>query len=80
MHPPNDNITPRNVERELFEADQTLNQLVAQSPDEVKEMEAMFGSTPCELPERLRDAKDVLEAILTAHIQEQQHADVHEVR
>ena len=64
MHPQNDDNASRIVERKLYDANQALNQLIAQSPEEVREMQAMFGSTPCELPENLRDAKDVLERIV----------------
>jgi len=64
MHQTNDSNSPNNVEQTLYEANDTLNQLVAQTPQDVQEMEAMFGTTQYELPASLRDASTVLERII----------------
>ena len=61
---PNQNNTPASIERRLHEANETLNQLIAQTPEDVQEMEAMFGTTQCELPAKLRNASDVLERVI----------------
>lgn len=54
---------PRNIERRLYEANRALDDVIAQTPEAVREMEAMFGSTPRILPEALRNASKVLERI-----------------
>lgn len=66
MRPLYESESSRNVERRLAQADQELNDAFAQTPDEVREMEVMFGSTPRELPAALRDGNQVLEQIKKA--------------
>jgi hypothetical protein len=63
MHPSHDDLTPNEIERRLYAADQFLDGLFPQSEADVAELQTMFGSTPVELPERLRDAGAVLDRI-----------------
>lgn len=55
--------SPRNVERRLYEANRALDDVIAQTPETVREMEVMFGSTPRVLPDALQSASKVLEKI-----------------
>ena len=64
MLPSNRNQTPRNVERALYRASETLKGLIAQTPEEFEETQSLLGSTPCERPESLQDADAVLERII----------------
>lgn len=63
MRPSHDDPSPREIERKLYDADQFLDGLFPQSESEVAETMAMFGTTPIQLPEHLRNAKAVLERI-----------------
>ncbi len=63
MRPIFERESPRNIERRLHQANQALNEAIAQTPEDVREMEVMFGSTPRVLPEALRDADKVLARI-----------------
>lgn len=64
MNPRNDDLSPSEIERLLYEADQFVDGLFPQTEAEVAEMETIFGSTPVELPERLRKPETVLERII----------------
>jgi hypothetical protein len=64
MNPRNDDLTPSEIEQLLYEADQFVDGLFPQTEADVAEMETMFGSTPVELPERLRKPEAVLERII----------------
>lgn len=57
-------LSPDEIERLLYEADQFVDGLFPQSEAEVAEMQLMFGSTPVELPEKLRNPQSVLERII----------------
>lgn len=69
MNPSREPLSPSEIERQLFEADQFLAGLFPQTADEVRETLAMFGSTPVPLPDRLREPEAVFERMI-----EQQHA------
>ena len=64
MNPRNDDLSPSEIEQLLYEADQFVDGLFPQTEADVAEMETMFGSTPVELPERLRKPEAVLERII----------------
>ncbi len=64
MNPRNDDLSPNDIEHLLFQADQFIDDLFPQSEADIVEMETMFGSTPVDLPERLRNPEDVLERII----------------
>lgn len=64
MNTPKNNLSPSEIERLLYDADQFVDSLFPQTESEVAEMQAMFGSTPVELPERLRNPESVLEQII----------------
>lgn len=55
MNPSRDHLSPGEIERQLYEAEQFLQGIFPQTADEVRETLAMFGTTPVELPERLRE-------------------------
>lgn len=55
--------SPDEVERLLYEADQFVCGLFPQTEGEVAEAQLMFGSTPVELPEQLRNPRTVFERI-----------------
>ena len=69
MDPLNHKHALGDVERELHEANEILNEVVAQTPEAVRELEVMFGSTDQEVPAELRDSRAVL-----ARIKEQENA------
>lgn len=56
--------TPRAVERAIHRSNETLERLIVQTPDEVEETQSVLGSTPCEVPESLRNADEVLDRII----------------
>jgi len=56
--------SPDEIERLLYEADQFIDGLFPQTESEVADMQSIFGSTPVELPEQLRNPKRVLEQIV----------------
>lgn len=56
--------TTRDVERAIHRSNETLERLIVQTPSEVEEMQSVLGSTPCEVPESLRNADEVLERII----------------
>lgn len=56
-------LSPSEIEQLLYESDQFLDGIFPQSEAEVSELQTMFGTTPVELPERLRDSKEVLKRI-----------------
>ncbi len=64
MNTRKDYLSPSEIERLLYDADQFVDSLFPQTEADVAEMQAMFGSTPIELPERLREPKLVLERII----------------
>lgn len=65
MNPRNEGLSTSDIERLLYQADQFIDGLFPQSEADVVEMETMFGSTPVELPERLRKPTEVLERIIS---------------
>ena len=64
MRPSHDDPSPSEIEQKLYDADQFLDGLFPQSEGEVAETMAMFGTTPVELPEHLRNAETVLKRIV----------------
>lgn len=64
MNTSKNDLSPSEIEQLLYESDQFLDGIFPQSEVEVSELQTMFGTTPVELPERLRDSKEVLERIL----------------
>lgn len=56
--------SPRAVELAIHHSSETLERLIVQTPSEVEETQSVLGSTPCEVPENLRNADEVLERIL----------------
>ena len=64
MNPSRDHLSPSEIERQLYESEQFLEGLFPQTADEVRETQAMFGTTPVQLPERLREPKAVLDRIV----------------
>lgn len=69
MTPSRDDLSYNQIERQLYEAEQFLDGLFPQTADEVRETLAMFGTTPVELPERLREVEAVFDRMI-----EKQHA------
>jgi transcriptional regulator with XRE-family HTH domain len=55
MNPSRDHHSPGEIERQLYEAEQFLEGLFPKTADEVRETLAMFGTTPVDLPEQLRE-------------------------
>jgi transcriptional regulator with XRE-family HTH domain len=64
MCPRNDDLSPSEIERLLYSADQFIDGLFPQTEADIAEMQTMFGSTPVELPERLREPEAVLDRII----------------
>lgn len=64
MNTRKNNLSPSEIERLLYESDQFVDGLFPRSEADVAEMQAMLGSTPVELPERLREPEAVLERII----------------
>lgn len=64
MNPSRDHLSPGEIERQLYEAEQFLDGLFPQTADEVRETLAMFGTTPVELPERLREPNAVFDRMI----------------
>lgn len=64
MRPSHDDPSPSEIERKLYDADQFLDGIFPQSESEVAETMAMFGTTPVDLPEHLRNAETVLKRIV----------------
>lgn len=64
MNPSHDHLSPSEIERQLYEADKFLDGLFPQTADEVWETLAMFGTTPVELPERLRESDAVFDRMI----------------
>ncbi len=64
MNPSRDKLSPSEIERQLYEADQFLNGLFPQTADEVRETLAMFGTTPVELPEQLSEPNVVFDCMI----------------
>ncbi len=64
MNPSRDQLSPGEIERQLYEAEQFLEDLFPQTVDDVREMLAMFGTTPVELPECLREPDAVFERMI----------------
>lgn len=64
MCPRNDDLSPSEIERLLYSADQFVDGLFPQTEADIAEMQTMFGSTPVELPERLREPEAVLDRII----------------
>lgn len=56
--------SPDEIERLLYAADQFVDGLFPQTESDVAEMQSMFGSTPVELPEQLRNPNLVLGRII----------------
>lgn len=56
--------TPRAVERAIHRSNQTLKNLILQTPAEVEETQSLLGKTPSVRPERLQDADQVLKQII----------------
>jgi len=59
----NKKITPAEMEKKLHKADLYLNALLPQNEEELREAMQMYGTTPVNVPERLRSGKKVLEKI-----------------
>ena len=59
----NKEITPAEMERKLHEANQYLDELLPRNEEEVREAMQMYGSTPVDVPERLRSGEEVLARI-----------------
>jgi hypothetical protein len=66
MHPIYESGSSKDIERQLAQADQELNEAFAQTPDEVRELEALFGTTPRALPADLQNPAVVLNSIKKA--------------
>src|SRR6185436_6054434 len=64
MNPSRDHLSPSEIERQLYEAEQFLDGLFPQTADEVRETLAMLGTTPVELPERLREPDAVFDRMI----------------
>ena len=64
MNPSRDHLSPSEIERQLYEADQFLEGLFPETADEVRETLAMFGTTPVKLPERLREPDAVFDRMI----------------
>lgn len=64
MNPSRDHLSPGEIERQLYEAEQFLDGLFPQTADEVRETLAMFGTTPVELPERLQEPDAVFDRMI----------------
>jgi transcriptional regulator with XRE-family HTH domain len=58
MQPKNDRLTK--IEQALHESEQFVDDLFPKDECEVADFQAMFGDTPMELPERLREPLEVL--------------------
>lgn len=65
MHPSRDHLSPDEIERQLYETEQFLDGLFPQSEAEVCELQMMFGSTPVELPQQLREPSELLKRIVS---------------
>lgn len=63
MRTRNKEITPAEMERQLYDADQGLDELFPQNEEELREAMQMYGSTPVDVPEKLRSGKEVLARI-----------------
>lgn len=59
----NKDITPAEMESQLHDADRYLNELLPRSEEDIREAIQMYGTTPVDVPERLRSGKDVLARI-----------------
>ena len=64
MNPSHDQLSPSEIAPQLYEAEQFLDGLFPQTADEVLETLAMFGTTPVELPERLREPDAVFDRMI----------------
>ena len=64
MNPSRDQLSPREIERRLYESEQFLDGLFPQTVDEVRDTQAMFRTTAIQLPEQLREPKAVLDRIV----------------
>ena len=72
MNPSRDHFSPGEIELQLYEAEQFLEGLFPQTADEVRETLAMFGTTPVELPERLREPDAVFDRMMEKQQSEQE--------
>lgn len=59
----NEEITPAEMERKLYDADLYLDELLPRNEEEIREAMQMYGTTPVDVPERLRSGKEVLSEI-----------------
>lgn len=62
--------TPRAVEHAIHRSNETLERLIVQTPGEIEETQSVLGSTPCEVPESLRNADEVLKRIIQSQSKE----------
>jgi hypothetical protein len=64
MNTRRNDLSPSEIERLLYESNQFIDALFPQSEADVDDLQVMFGTTPVDLPERLREPEAVLDRII----------------